>query len=177
MPRLLPFLIVLLLPAAMAQEEDLRLLSEWKHHNQRWIELSHGGSMLLRRLNGFAFEALDRRDREVGRLRSAADWRQRRESVRRTLNEILGPWPQKTPLNARVLGAIQRDGYRIEKLTFESLPGFHVTAALYVPETQAGRRPGILYIPGHAAIGFRADHYQNVCLNLVHKGFVVLAYD
>ncbi|MCP5109831.1 MAG: prolyl oligopeptidase family serine peptidase, partial [bacterium] len=177
MPRLSLCLVFLLLPIANAQQEDLRLLSEWRQHNQRWIEFSHRGSMLLRRLNARAYAALDRRDREVSKLRTAEDWRQRQQSVKRTLNDILGPWPDRTPLNARVLDVIHRPGYRIEKLVYESLPGFHVTAALYIPDGDVTGRPGILYIPGHAASGFRADHYQNICLNLVNKGFVILAYD
>ena len=46
----------------------------------------------------------------------------------------LDPMPPKTPLNARVTGVIQRSGYHIDKVVFESRPRFYVTAHVYVPE-------------------------------------------
>jgi cephalosporin-C deacetylase-like acetyl esterase len=174
---LIPFLLILLAISAHAQKPEFSTLSNWRNHNDRWVERQGGGYMLYRRLNERAFALLDERDREVGGIRTAAGWEQRRAYVRETLEELLGPWPEKTPLKARVVGTIEREGYRIEKVVYESIPGFHVTAALYIPKGSAEKRPGILYIPGHANNGFRASHYVNACLNLVHKGFVVLAYD
>jgi len=62
----------------------------------------------------------------------------------------LAPLPPRTPLNARVTGVLPRDGYRVEKLVYESRPGFHVTAHLYVPEDgAAGPRPVIVNPHGH----------------------------
>ncbi|MBL7008765.1 MAG: prolyl oligopeptidase family serine peptidase, partial [Planctomycetes bacterium] len=62
----------------------------------------------------------------------------------------LDPLPPRTPLNARVTGVLPRAGYRVEKLVYESLPGFHVTAHLYVPEDGAsGPRPVIVNPHGH----------------------------
>lgn len=51
--------------------------------------------------------------------------RQRREFLRATLGEM----PPRTPLNARITGTIDEDGFVIEKVLFESWPGFHVTGA------------------------------------------------
>ncbi len=51
----------------------------------------------------------------------------------------LDPMPPKTPLNARITGVIQRNGYRIEKLVFESRPKFYVTAHVYVPTSPSPR--------------------------------------
>ncbi len=160
-----------------AQDAGLTVLSDWASHNDRWVERQDGGYMIYRRLNERAFELLDARDREVSSIRSAAGWEARRTRVRKVLNSVLGLWPERTPLHPRAMGVLERDGYRIEKLIYESQPGFHVTAALYVPAKLGGRAPGILYIPGHSESGFRAPHYQNACINLVKKGFVVLAYD
>ena len=167
---------ILLLPLG-GQEPEYTVLSDWKNHNDRWVERQDGGYMLFRRLNERAFELLHRRDREIASIRTAEGWEARRAAVRSTLKQLLGPWPARTPLNSQTTGVIRGDGYRIEKVVFESQPGLHVTAALYVPEGVQEARPGILYVPGHANNGFRASHYQNACLNLVHKGFVVLAYD
>lgn len=159
------------------QGRDYTILSDWKNHNDRWLERQDGGYMLFRRLNERAFELLRQRDLALAGIRTASGWESRRTSVRESLEKLLGPWPERTPLNARTVGVIRRERIRIEKIVFESLPGLHVTAALYVPSDTSRPRPGILYIPGHAANGFRAAHYQNACLNLVHKGFVVLTYD
>jgi len=52
-----------------------------------------------------------------------------------------------------------------------------VTGALFIPEGHRGRGPAILKVIGHSADAFRRDIYQNVILNLVHKGFIVLAID
>lgn len=153
------------------------MLSDWMNHNDRWVERHDGPYMLFRRLNERAFELLDTRDRETAAIRTAAGWEARRARVRKVLNSVLGPWPEKTPLNPRAMGVLERDGYRIEKLVFESRPGFYVTAALYIPAKLDGRTPGILYIPGHSETGFRSLSYQNACTNLVKKGFVVLTYD
>jgi hypothetical protein len=56
--------------------------------------------------------------------------------VREKIQKCFGPWPDKTPLNPRVTGTAERDTYRIEKIIFESRPGFLVTANLYVPKNR-----------------------------------------
>ena len=38
--------------------------------------------------------------------------------------KIVGPFPEKTPLNAKVTGVIKKEGYKIEKIVYESMPGF-----------------------------------------------------
>lgn len=74
----------------------------------------------------------------------------RKDLDRRHLMRGLGldPEPERTPLNARVTGVLQREGYRIEKIAFESRPGFWVTAHLYVPAGE-GIFPVILNPHGH----------------------------
>ncbi len=61
----------------------------------------------------------------------------------------LDPLPPRTPLNAKVVGVLPRDGYRIEKIVFESQPGFLVTAHLYVPAGATDKLPVILNPHGH----------------------------
>ena len=56
----------------------------------------------------------------------------------------LWPIPERTPLNPAVFGRIERDEYSVEKVYFESLPGFFVTGNLYRPLDQTGQLPGIL---------------------------------
>ncbi len=100
-----------------------------------------------------------------------------RDEVREAIDKAYRPWPSKTPLNARVVGTIERRHYRIEKILFESRPGCLVTAHLYVPDKLDGPAPGIIGSCGHAADGKNASLYQAFCQRLARNGFVVLIYD
>ena len=100
-----------------------------------------------------------------------------RDEVREAIDKAYRPWPSKTPLNARVVGTIERRYYRIEKIIFESRPGCLVTAHLYVPDKLDGPAPGIIGSCGHAADGKNAPLYQAFCQRLARNGFVVLIYD
>lgn len=100
-----------------------------------------------------------------------------RDEVRESIDRAYRPWPSKTPLNARVVGTVERRHYRIEKILFESRPGCLVTAHLYVPHKLDGPAPGIIGSCGHAADGKNAPLYQAFCQRLARNGFVVLIYD
>src|SRR5688572_8733599 len=79
-------------------------------------------------------------------------WNERRESLRRRVLVAAGLWPrpQERPLSARITGSIERDGYVVQHVAFESLPGFHVTGNLYRPvPAPSGRVPGVLCPHGH----------------------------
>ncbi len=159
-----------LIPGSAAQVEDLSVLGGW-------IQWSAAPSLLQQRLNSVAFQQLASRKAVVLSLRSAEDWRARQSDVRAALQEVLGPFPEKSPLKARTLGTLKKDGYAIEKVVFESLPGFHVTGCLFIPSGSGARMPAILNVIGHTDIAFRAPSYQRLIQNLVRKGFVVFAMD
>ncbi len=82
---------------------------------------------------------------------SLEQWEQRKEQVRRRVLVATGLWPMptKTPLNPVVHGKIQRDGYTVEKVYFESAPGFFVTGNLYRPTHIQGKVPGVMLAHGH----------------------------
>lgn len=104
--------------------------------------------------------------------------RRRAGEIRRQVLDAMGGLPDvRTPLNARITGRLDRDGYRIEHLVFESLPGFFVTANLYVPTPAVGRLPAVLGTAGHSDVGKAAPLYQHVWAGLARRGIVVLAYD
>jgi cephalosporin-C deacetylase-like acetyl esterase len=153
----------------LAQEENLKVFD-------RWREWSDGGNMLMRHLNQQAFRYLDTRDNEIAGLETKADWLNRQNKVKATLLKTVGPFPQKTPLNPRITGTVTKDGYKVEKIIYESMPGYYVTGALYLPDSK-GKKPAILFVSGHTNNGFRYNTYQNMTLNLVKKGFIVFAID
>jgi dienelactone hydrolase len=78
-------------------------------------------------------------------------WKARAADLRRQLQVALGlwPWPERTPLNARVQNSATRDGYIVEAVVIESLPGHFVTGSLYRPTGRAERLPAVLSPHGH----------------------------
>src|SRR6185503_15450408 len=131
---------------------------------------------LERYLVRLANEARERRQRVVRAIATPQDVLDRQKAVVSELWKMLGDPPEKTPLNASVAGKIERPGYRIEKLTFESRRRLFVTANLYVP-SRSGRHPAILAPLGHSNNGKAWPSYQKLFSNLARKGYVVLAYD
>lgn len=97
--------------------------------------------------------------------------------VREKIRKCFGPFPEKTPLNARVTGRVDRDGYSIEKILFESRPGFLVTGNLYVPRNRPQPLPGVIGTCGHSPNGKAAEPYQSFAQGLARLGYVVLIYD
>src|SRR5512136_1678710 len=92
--------------------------------------------MLRSWLQRIAAEQLAARKKEVAETRTREQFEARRAEVRKKILHMIGGLPEKrTSLNPRRMGAIERDGYRVEKIVFESQPRFFVTANLYVPRT------------------------------------------
>jgi dienelactone hydrolase len=112
-----------------------------------------------------------------GRLKTRADALEYIRSVRERIADCFGPFPEKSPLNPRVTGKLERDTYRIEKVVFESRPGFFVTANLYVPKAGNGPWPGVVGSCGHAHNGKADPAYQSFCQGLARLGYVVLIFD
>jgi len=91
----------------------------------------------------------------------------------------IGGFPERTPLNARVTGTVQRDGYRVEKVLFESRPGHYVTGLCFVPEPDRFQKPypGVLVVCGHSANGKGYEGYQTATAMLAKNGIVGLIID
>ncbi len=166
----LTLVVGLAAPGYGADEEDPDIVHGWAGFTDVKNSLYH-------HISNQAYDLLDKRERAVAGIKTAEDWQARRRWVRKTLAEIVGPFPEKTPLHARIVGTLRRDDFHVEKLLFESQPGFPVPAAVFVPNGLSGRVPAIVYVSGHAGDAYRIPFYQTVILNLVKKGFIVLAFD
>ena len=126
-------------------------------------------------LDRIAQQQLDARERAIAAIHTPADADRRKAMVRAKLTELIGGLPDYTgPLNARVTGRLQSNTHTIEKVIFESLPGFYITANLYKPNTP-GRYPAVLIPSGHTQEG--KPETQTIAANLAAKGFIALAYD
>lgn len=101
----------------------------------------------------------------------------RAAQFRKQLIANIGGLPEKTPLNPRITGTIEREHFRIEKVIFESKPGFFVTANLYLPRNGKAPYPAILFPLGHEPGAKAHEAWQYVLGSLATKGFVALAWD
>jgi len=133
---------------------------------------------------------------------SKAEWEKRAERVRRQIlvSQGLWPMPTKTPLNAVIHGRVERSEYTVEKVFFESAPGFFVTGNLYRPKNVQGKVPGVLFAHGHWAHARLTEtpdadllreiangeerfeeggksRFQSMCVQLARMGCVVWQWD
>jgi dienelactone hydrolase len=168
---LLVSILALVPTSGILAQDDLSVFDYWKFYE------GTPSTSLYRHLYQRAAGLLDERQKAVKKLQTRSDWQKRQSEVKTKLAVAVGPFPAKTPLNPVVTGTLERDDFKVEKLYLESIPGYFVTAALFVPKGRSGPLPAILYCSGHSANGFRSDVYQHTILNYVKKGFVVLAFD
>ncbi|HEY1173975.1 MAG TPA: acetylxylan esterase [Verrucomicrobiae bacterium] len=119
-------------------------------------------------------QAVRSRKQEMNSLESAQKYVM---AVRQKVQACFGPWPEKTPLNARTTKTVERDAYTIENVIFESRPGFLVTANLYIPKGRPFPLPGIVGSCGHSHNGKAAEAYQSFAQGLARQGYVTLIFD
>ena len=119
-----------------------------------------------------------RQEAAKAELTSIAAFEEHRKRVRDHFMTAIGGLPEeRTPLNVQCTGSLDRGSFTIEKLIYESLPEFYVTAALYVPKGIVSPQPAVVFVHGHSDLGKSYPVYQAVCVDLAANGFVVLAVD
>jgi cephalosporin-C deacetylase-like acetyl esterase/pimeloyl-ACP methyl ester carboxylesterase len=134
------------------------------------------GKMLYEQQRAEAGRYFDARRKEVAKLKTPEDVRKRQADLRAKFIASLGGFPEKTPLNARVTGTVHGEGFRVEKVIFESRPDHHVTGALFIPDGK-GPFPGVLVPCGHSQNGKAAETYQRASILLAMNGLVAFCYD
>ncbi|MDF2721232.1 MAG: hypothetical protein K0Q59_907, partial [Paenibacillus sp.] len=111
-------------------------------------------------------------------VRTVEQLQARQADMRGKLIAALGGLPESdSPLHAQVTGTVAGDGYRIDKVMFQSRPSAYVTANLYMPDGIDAPRAAVLFLCGHADAGKQYPRYQSVCQRLVAEGLIVLAVD
>ncbi len=128
-------------------------------------------------LRHLAKQAYEARNREIAKLTTPEAVRARQQWARQTFWKLVGGEPERTPLNAKSLGGFERPGYKVEKVVYESRPGLHIPANLYIPTGSKPPFPGVLFQMGHSLNGKAAAPYQKCCQGLAKLGFLVLAFD
>src|SRR5688572_23593237 len=111
---------------------------------------------------------------------SLEDWKVQRPRLLREMRYMLGldPLPDRTPLQARITGVLDRPEYRIEKLVFQSLPGLYVTGNFYLPKKPAPPFAAVLYVCGHNPHPLGAKYYyQDRAIWFAEHGTACLVLD
>ncbi|MEO9004721.1 MAG: acetylxylan esterase, partial [Ginsengibacter sp.] len=165
-------ILVVLVNISVKAQSDLTVI-------KNWIQFSDAPNSLYHDLADQAYSLLDKRAENIRSLRSLTDWQQRQQLIRKKLLEVVGPFPERTALNAKIVSTITRNGFRVENIVFQSQPGFYVTSSLFVPATlkSGDKAPVVIYCSGHTDQGYRHPIYQQSILNLVEKGFIVFGFD
>ncbi len=77
---------------------------------QQWLKWNNPGSLLIHHLTKQAMDHYEIRDREISKLKTKSEWMNRQAIVKDKLMEMVGPFPEKTPLNPRITGTIMKEG-------------------------------------------------------------------
>ena len=132
---------------------------------------------------------------------TAGDWHVRSQQLKKRVLVANGLWPMpdKTPLNPVIHGKVNRPGFSVERVYFQSLPGHYVTGLLFRPEKKSDEaRPGVLSPHGHGGrqqthsdselkrqLASGAEHYAGSgsmpklarCAQLAKMGCVTFIFD
>lgn len=114
---------------------------------------------------------------------SRAEWEAQKSRLRRQILFAAGlvPEPEKTPLHPAIFGRLEREGYSIEKVYLETLPGFYLGGNLYRPLGKQGPFPAVAKAHGHWAYGRLEEQplssAHTLGVNLARAGYVVFSYD
>ena len=158
--------LTLLATCAAAQAEDLNCLSE----ESRAAAIAYG------QLQQEAYAALDRRKERYEGLTTPEQIAGYQQEMRDFFIGQLGGFPERSPLNGQTVGVIEADGYRIEKVIYESQPNHHVTANLYLPDGD-GPFPGVVVSSGHSRTAKTADYNQRFGIIMALHGMAALCFD
>jgi cephalosporin-C deacetylase-like acetyl esterase len=113
-------------------------------------------------------------------MASRDTWEKARAKRLEEMRDMLGllPWPQRTPLNVRITGTLDKGSYTIEKIAFESMPKVYVTGNLYIPKARSSPAPAIIYVCGHAYSPHGdKTQYQRHGISFAKNGYVAFILD
>lgn len=135
-------------------------------------------SQLPRWVYESAMRAAEKGEQARSAIKDVSELKQRQQEIREGLERCIGGMPSSdTPLNPRVTGTVEGNGFRVEKVIFEPRPHVYATANLYVPNGLTEPRGAVLLLCGHREQAKHCDEYQTVCHYMVHSGLVVMSLD
>ena len=105
-------------------QDDVNLFDYWKFY-------SDAENSMYKSSCSLAFDQLQERKETIAQLDAQKDYIERQKLVKEKLLHLIGTFPEKTPLNAKVTGILKKEDYKVEKVIYESMPNYYVTAALF----------------------------------------------
>lgn len=154
----------------------LSVSQAWAQHAPPATPAATSREALVAELDALASGRLAARARAVAELASRDAVERRRATVRSTIERLIGGLPaERTPLAPRVVGRFVEDGFTVERVIFDSLPNYAVTANVFIPAGLTGRVPAVVISPGHSANGKVGDYV--FAANVARNGMVALTYD
>lgn len=139
--------------------------------------MSYDNLMLQREYGSLLAEVCRHRRDKIRKIEKRAKAGEYIGKVRKKIIRAFGEFPEKTPLNAKIVGTLEHDGLAIDRVMYESLPDYYVTALFYRPQNTVGKLPAVLAMCGHAQSGKLFEFYQTFAQALAKKGFAVLMFD
>jgi len=123
-----------------------------------------------------AWQQDQRRLARWAQVHNEGDLQNLRKELRASVLDMIGGVPtERTDLHATIAGKVAGDGFHVERLLYQSLPGLYVSALVYVPEDGSRVHPAVLVTAGHSQNG--KIHYQELCQRLVKRGYLVISWD
>ncbi|NBW07102.1 MAG: alpha/beta hydrolase [Caulobacteraceae bacterium] len=133
-----------------------------------------GRDRLIAWLTDLARQQTAERRAAIAALTTEADARQRQVRVRSLLSEMVEFESAAGPVVSESAGVSHEDGFDVERVRYQSLPGYWVTANVFTPKTE-GPHPAIIIQPGHGVDGKLGNF--SFAANFARAGFVVLNMD
>jgi cephalosporin-C deacetylase-like acetyl esterase len=131
---------------------------------------------LIGYLNAIGASQAQARAHEVAQIRTRFEAERRRAQVREKILTLIGGLPDvHGPVSVRQFGKFDGDGFHVEKIAYESMPGMFVTADVYVPAAGAAPFSAVVLTPGHEPTGKLGQYAWGA--NLARRGILALAID
>jgi dienelactone hydrolase len=162
----------LFVTAAKSADEELRVLPET-------INGVMPGNMMNHYLHSQAEEQFEKWKAEYEQRTTPEQIAEYQKRLRGKFLEAIGELPQRTPLKPQITGVVQRKGYKVEKVIYESQPKHYVSAVLFLPDSQEYKwpYPGVLVPCGHSRNGKAYESYQTMGALLALNGMMALVFD
>ena len=164
--------VILAFGAAGLAAEDLRVLPET-------VDGIKPADMMSHYLQGLARARFDSWQEKYEQLKTPEQIAAYQGRLREKFIEAIGGLPERTPLNPQITGVVSRDGYKVEKVIFESQPKHYVTGALFLPDSAQFKPPypGVIEPVGHSFTAKAREIYQSVGALLALNGIAALVFD
>ncbi|MBL7153257.1 MAG: acetylxylan esterase, partial [Phycisphaerae bacterium] len=164
--------LCLALITTVSAEENLRVLPET-------IDGVKPSDMMNTYLRAQAAENFETWKQQYEQRKTPEQIAEYQKTIRAKFTEAIGEFPQRTPLNPQITGVVQRKGYCVEKVIFESQPKHYVSALLFMPDAKKHKQPypGVLVPCGHSRNAKAYDTYQTMGALLAINGMAALVFD